>query len=339
VVNHRRVEDLWRKAEGMLSDSYNRVIDYLRISVTDRCSLRCLYCKPHEGVSFLPQGELLCYEEIFRLAKLFVSLGIRKIRITGGEPLERRDILGLIRKLTALKGLSEVSLTTNGLLLRNFSQELVASGIRRVNVSIDTLKPEKFTELTGKAKLPQVIGGIESARKAGLGVKLNMVAMKGINDSEYADFLSFALEHGCDIRFIELMPQMYNEGEASDRYISSSVIMESLRKKHRLLSLNRDDGAVKERLFQPEGFQIRIGFISPISDPFCSTCNRLRLMPEGTLKTCLYGDGGVSLRDVIRRGGTDSELQGVIAKMVKQKPERHQMGCDDANLVMYRTGG
>ena len=323
----------------MLVDSYNRVIDYLRISVTDRCSLRCLYCKPHAAVSSLPQEELLHYEEIYRLAKLFIGLGIRKIRITGGEPLERRDILGLIRKLTALKNLREVSLTTNGLLLRDFSQKLMASGIRRVNVSIDTLKPNRFAELTGKARLSQVIDGIQSAREAGLAVKLNMVAMKGINDGEYADYLSFALKHGCDIRFIELMPQMYNEAVASDRYISSSVIMESLQKKHRLLSLDRDGGAVKERLYQPEGFQIRIGFISPISDPFCSTCNRLRLMPEGTLKTCLYSDGGVNLRDVIRRGGTDSELREVIAVLVKQKPERHEMGCHDTNLVMYRTGG
>jgi cyclic pyranopterin phosphate synthase len=323
----------------MLVDSYNRVIDYLRISVTDRCSLRCLYCKPYNGVNFLPHEELLRYEEIFRLAKLFVGLGIRKIRITGGEPLERRDILGLIRSLTTLQDLHEVGLTTNGLLLREFTGKLLASGIRRVNVSMDTLNPDRFAELTGKARLPQVIEGITSARKAGLGVKLNIVAMKGINDGEYADFLSFALKHGCDIRFIELMPQMYSEGIATHRYISSSAILESLQKRQRLVKLNRDDRAVKERLYRPKGSQIAIGFISPISDPFCSTCNRLRLLPDGTLKACLYGDGGVNLRDVIRRGGADSELQYIIVELVKHKPDKHRMGCDDANLVMYRTGG
>ncbi|MCK4924430.1 MAG: radical SAM protein, partial [Spirochaetes bacterium] len=165
----------------MLIDSYNRVIDYLRISVTDRCSMRCLYCKPRDGVPFLPHRELLRYEEIYRLARLFVRLGIRKIRITGGEPLERRDILQLIEKLTALQGLQEVSLTTNGLLLRDFSRGLGDAGIRRVNVSIDTLRPEKFAELTGKDNLPQVIDGIKASRQAGLEIKLNTVAMKGIN--------------------------------------------------------------------------------------------------------------------------------------------------------------
>jgi cyclic pyranopterin phosphate synthase len=309
----------------MLVDSYNRVIDYLRISVTDRCSMRCLYCKPRDGVPLLPHGELLRYEEIYRLAGLFVRLGIRKIRITGGEPFERRDLLQLIEKLTALQGLQEVGLTTNGLLLRDFCRGLLDAGIRRVNVSIDTLRPAKFAELTGKDNLSQVIDSIKASRQAGLEIKLNMVAMKGINDTEYTDFLSFALEHGCDIRFIELMPQMYNE--------------HSLQKRHRLISLNQDEGAVKERLYQPEGFKIRIGFISPISDPFCSTCNRLRLMPEGTLKTCLYSDRGANLKEKLRKGASDSELEGVITDMVKHKPERHQMGCGDANLVMHRTGG
>jgi cyclic pyranopterin phosphate synthase len=323
----------------MLVDSYNRVIDYLRISVTDRCSMRCLYCKPRDGVAFLPHGALLRYEEIYRLSKLFVRLGIRKIRITGGEPLERRDILGLIEKLTDLQGLQEVSLTTNGLLLRDFALGLREAGIRRVNVSIDTLRPEKFAELTGKDNLSQVIDGIRTTRQAGLEIKLNMVAMKGINDTEYANFLSFALKHRCDIRFIELMPQMYNKRVAPDLYISASVIMESLQKRHRLISLNQDEEVVKERLYQPEGFEIRIGFISPISDPFCGTCNRLRLMPEGTLKTCLYGDRGVNLKDKLRMGVSDSDLEGIITENVKHKREGHYMGCDDANLVMHRTGG
>jgi cyclic pyranopterin phosphate synthase len=323
----------------MLVDSYERKIDYLRISVTDRCSMRCLYCKPRDGIPLLSHGELLRYEEIFRLVRLFTGLGVHKIRITGGEPLERRNILGLIQKLTALQNLQDLSLTTNGLLLRDFARGLGETGIRRVNVSIDTLSPDRFAALTGKDKLFQVIEGIRASRSAGLAVKLNTVAMKGINDTEYADFLSFALEHGCDIRFIELMPQMYNKGIVSDLYISSSVIMESLQKRHRLISLNKGEGAVKERLYQPEGFDIRIGFISPISDPFCSTCNRLRLMPEGTLKTCLYGDEGVNLREKIRKGASDTELEGVIRELVKHKPGRHQIGCDDAKLVMHRTGG
>jgi cyclic pyranopterin phosphate synthase len=241
--------------------------------------------------------------------------------------------------MTRLNGLNEISLTTNGLLLRDYTGDIVSSGIKRVNVSIDTLHPERFAELTGKASVVQVIEGIRSAREAGLGVKLNIVAMKGINDLEYPDFLSFALKHGCDIRFIELMPQMYNEEIASDRYISSFAFMEKLRKKYKLRSLSRDEDSVKERLYQPEGFQIKIGFISPISEPFCSTCNRLRLMPEGTLKSCLYGEGGVNLKDLIRKGGKDSELRDVIMDLVKRKPERHEIGCDDANLVMYKTGG
>jgi cyclic pyranopterin phosphate synthase len=323
----------------VLVDSYQRIIDYLRISVTDRCSLRCLYCKPRGVVPLLSHNELLSYEEILRLAALFVDLGIRKIRITGGEPLERRDILGFVRKLTGLRGLREVSLTTNGLLLHRFTAEILSTGIQRVNVSLDTLNTQRFEELTGMDKLAQVIGGIEAARRAGLDVKLNIVAMRGINDREYPDFLSFALEHGCDIRFIELMPQMFNKELASNRYIPCMEIIECLQKTHKLEPLCRDNEAVKERLYRPQGFDMRIGFISPVSDPFCSSCNRLRLMPEGTLKSCLYSEGGVNLKNLLRRGLSDDEVQRHIRRLVKQKPERHRMGCDDANLVMFRTGG
>jgi cyclic pyranopterin phosphate synthase len=206
-------------------------------------------------------------------------------------------------------------------------------------VSIDTLDPGRFAELTGAASLDTVVDGIQAARQVGLGVKLNIVAMKGINDREYPEFLSFALKHGCDMRFIELMPQMYNEKVAQDRYISSDRIMLLLQRKQKLTSLDKQGSSAKERLFHPVGHDIRIGFISPVSDPFCSSCNRLRLMPEGTLKTCLYGKDGVNIKDLVRSGAKDSRLREVITELVKQKPEKHQMGCDDSNLVMFRTGG
>jgi cyclic pyranopterin phosphate synthase len=323
----------------MLVDSFGRTIDYLRISVTDRCNLRCLYCMPRARVRFLDHKKLLRYEEILRLATLLVGLGVRKVRITGGEPLIRRNILMLFEKLAALDGLEELSLTTNGLLLGDFAERLPMAGIGRVNVSLDTLRADTFRDLTGSDQLQHVIDGVRAARQAGLRVKLNVVAMKGVNDDEYADFLAFAVGHGCDIRFIEVMPQMYNEPFAEDLYISGSDIRRSLRGRYTLGSPITGSGAVKERLYRVSGYGVKVGFISPISDPFCSTCNRLRLMSDGELKTCLFGEPGVNLRDLLRRGSTDSDLRDAVLETVRRKPEKHQIGCDDIHLVMHRTGG
>jgi len=323
----------------MLVDSYGRVIDYLRVSVTDRCNMRCLYCLPQGDVRFISHEDLLRYEEIISLSELLVGLGIRKIRITGGEPLIRKNILFLFERLVGLEDLREISLTTNGLLLGDYAEQLRKIGVGRVNVSIDTLQPAMFKTLTGSHRLSQVIGGIRAARGAGLQVKLNVVAMKGINDGEYPHFISFSLENSCDLRFIEVMPRMYNDRFAADRYISSAGILKSLQSSYRLHTLTPPGSAEKERLYQLEGSELRIGFISPISDPFCSKCNRLRLMSDGELKTCLYGEDGVNLRDILRKGCTDAEIEQAVIETVKAKPERHRIGCDNINLVMHRTGG
>ena len=323
----------------MLVDNYGRVIDYLRVSVTDRCNLRCLYCFPHGEVCYVPHEDLLRYEEILRLTDLFVGLGIRKIRVTGGEPLLRKNILFLLERLLKQENLREVGLTTNGLLLGENAEAIKRAGIGRVNVSIDTLRPDVFEKLTGSDMLRRVVESIKEARRVGLSVKLNVVAMRGINDGEYRDFIDFAVRHGCDIRFIEIMPQAHPDLFASERYISSREILSALAKGYRLQALTIAGSGAKERLFTIEGQSLRIGFISPISDPFCAHCNRLRLTSDGMLKSCLYSRDAVNLRDLLRRGGSDAEIQTAVVEAVKAKPESHQIGCGRISLDMHRTGG
>jgi cyclic pyranopterin phosphate synthase len=323
----------------MLVDGYGRVIDYLRVSVTDRCNLRCLYCFPPGEVRYISHDDLLRYEEILRLAKLFVGLGIRKIRVTGGEPLLRKNILFLLTRLQELEDLQEVSLTTNGLLLGENAAVLREIGMGRVNVSIDTLRSAVFKKLTGSDTLDRVIAGIREARGVGLQVKLNVVAMRGINHEEYPDFISFALNHGCDIRFIEIMPQTRFDRFASEQYISSGEILDALGSRYRLQPLSLEGGGVKERFFTVEGHPLRIGFISPISDPFCARCNRLRLMSDGTLKSCLFSRDGVNLKELLRRGCSEEEIEGAIIDAVKAKPKSHRIGCGNISLDMHRTGG
>jgi cyclic pyranopterin phosphate synthase len=323
----------------MLIDGFGRVIDYLRISVTDRCNMRCLYCMPDDHVSYIPHDRLLRYEEILRLSVVFARLGIRKIRVTGGEPLIRKNILSLFSGLRTVQGIEEIVLTTNGLLLGRYADSIREAGIRRVNVSIDTLRPAVFRELTGSEQLQRVIDGITGARQAGLMVKLNVVAIRNVNAGEYDRFLAFALEKECDLRFIELMPQALDERFASEQYVSEHEILEGLKGRYRLRALGERNDRAKERLYGLEEHAVRVGFISPVSDPFCSQCNRLRLMPDGELKSCLFGEGGVNLRDILRTGGVDSDIARAARETVKKKPERHRIGCEDVKLIMHRTGG
>ncbi len=325
---------------ALLSDKYRRRINYLRISVTDRCNLRCTYCMPPEGIDPVPHADILSYEEFLRVARIAVGEGIRKVRITGGEPLVRKGIVGFLRELAAISGVEDLSLTTNGLLLAGMARDLKRAGLHRVNVSLDTLRPETFERVTRRPGLDRVLAGLAAARSAGLDpVKVNVVVMRGTNDEELLDFAAFAEETGYEIRFIEFMPADPTEWEAS-RVVPAAEILAALRRRYELIPLEGGVYAGPSRMFQlPQGG--RIGVISPISEHFCGGCNRLRLTAIGSLRGCLFAQEETNLRDLLRSGATDQELAAVIREVVARKPERHRLesAVPENGLKMSRIGG
>ncbi|MFQ5987820.1 MAG: GTP 3',8-cyclase MoaA, partial [Dehalococcoidia bacterium] len=288
-----------------LSDSFQRPINYLRISVTDRCNLRCLYCMPPQGITLSPRSEILRYEEIQAVARAAAGLGINKVRLTGGEPLIRSELTHLIRMLSEIEGIDDISLTTNGVLLRRYAAPLKEAGLRRVNVSLDTLNRGRFQRITGSDRLKDVLDGIEAAREAGLEpVKLNMVVMRGMNDDEVLDFARLTIEQGWHVRFIETMP--FGKGERLD-FIPAVEI------KERLLSLGGlepslpSDSNGPAKYFRFSEAKGTLGFISPLSEHFCFNCNRLRLTVDGQLRPCLLSDEEVDLRKPLREGTSPQE--------------------------------
>jgi cyclic pyranopterin phosphate synthase len=321
-----------------LKDNYNRAIDYLRISVTDRCNLRCIYCMPEEGVKFIPCSKILRYEEIVRLSDIFIEMGIRKIRITGGEPLLRENILFLIREL-GKKPVDELVLTTNGILLSRFAERLLQSGVKRVNVSLDSLNRETFRAVTRHDGLGEVLRGVEEARQAGLLLKINVVAMRGINDEEFLDFVQFGLQRNLPLRFIEVMPQFYSEAVVQKRFIGAEDILERIRKKHRVTPLeSRVPGSV-ERLYRIDKTDFQFGIIGAITEPFCSRCNRVRLMANGIVKTCLFGPEGPNLKTMLLEGATENDIKKAIRAVIMEKPEKHSLDESSGDLVMHKVGG
>lgn len=321
-----------------MKDGCGRTIDYLRLSVTDRCNLRCTYCMPEEGVGYIPCEKVLRYEEIVRLSDIFIDMGIRKIRITGGEPLLRKNILFLLGEL-GKRRLGELVLTTNGVLLSGFARGLVESGIRRVNVSLDSLREKTFRAITGSDGYGEVIEGIEEADRAGLRLKINVVAMRGINDDEFFDFVRFGSERELALRFIEVMPQFYSEAVVRERFISAQGILERIGKKYVVEPLKSKDPGSVERLYRIEGTGYSFGVISAISDPFCSRCNRVRLMANGVVKTCLFGPEGPNLKRMLMDGASSEEIERTIRDVVMQKPEGHCLDDSTGHLEMHRVGG
>jgi cyclic pyranopterin phosphate synthase len=321
-----------------LQDGFGRTIDYLRISVTDRCNLRCTYCMPGEGVEFIPHEEILRYEEIVRLSEIFVGMGIRKIRVTGGEPLVRKNILFLIKGLSALP-LDELVITTNGVLLDQYAEGLRKSGIQRVNVSLDSLNERTFRAVTRRDRLADVMRGIEAAREAGLGLKINVVAMRGINEDEVTDFVRFALEKKTGLRFIEVMPQYYDEKVVRKRFIGSQELLEKIAAEYKVIPDDDVSGVSVERLYRIDDDGFRFGIIGAISDPFCKNCNRVRIMANGVVKTCLFGPEGPNLKRMLLRRAARSEIERMIRKVVMEKPEKHTLDTKAGNLIMNRVGG
>ncbi|MBN2324856.1 MAG: GTP 3',8-cyclase MoaA [Spirochaetes bacterium] len=321
-----------------LQDGFGRTIDYLRISVTDRCNLRCTYCMPEEGVGFIPHEEILRYEEIIRLSEIFVGMGIRKIRVTGGEPLVRKNILFLTKELSALP-LDELVITTNGVLLEQYAEGLKKSGIRRVNVSLDSMNEKTFRSVTRRDRLADVMRGIEAARQAGLGLKINVVAMRGINDAEVTDFVRFALEKKTGLRFIEVMPQYYDEEIVRKRFLGSEEILAKIAAEYEVVPKDDVSEGSVERLYSIGDGGFRFGVISAISDPFCKNCNRVRMMANGVVKTCLFGPEGPNLKRMLLRGAERGEIERVIQRVVMEKPKKHTLDTNAGNLIMNRVGG
>ncbi len=308
-----------------LSDSFQRPINYLRISVTDRCNLRCIYCMPAEGVDLMSHNDILSYEEIFTVAKAAAELGINKVRLTGGEPLVRAGLPELVRLLAGIDTIDDISLTTNGTLLTHHAAELKEAGLRRVNISLDTLKPDRFQRITRSGNLEDTLQGIEATRTAGLNpVKINAVVMAGINDDEIPDFAARTLSDGWHVRFIEHMPVNGDESGVS-RLVSVREM------KHRLDPLGKmepykvDVGNGPARYFRLPDATGTIGFITPITEHFCYHCNRLRLTADGKLRPCLLSEDEIDLRESLRRGAPVAELKNLIEEAIARKPLGHKL--------------
>lgn len=316
-------------------DQHDRNINYLRVSVTDRCNLRCAYCMPTEGISCLSHQDLLTYEEIHRIIRVSSELGIRKVRITGGEPLVRRGIVAFIESLRTINELDDISITTNGILLEEFADKLFAAGVRRINISLDSLNAGKYRQITRIGDLQAVLRGIEKARQAGFSpIKINVVAMKGFNDDEILAFARLTFENPFQIRFIELMP-LGNAGMESDgRFLSNDFIREQIATLGRLEQVktpgNGTDGPAD--MYRLAGSKGKIGLISAISHNFCSSCNRLRLTSDGKLRNCLLSDDETDLREPLRSGCSDFALKDIIEGAIAKKPEKHKIAANGNSI-------
>ncbi|MBR2512560.1 MAG: GTP 3',8-cyclase MoaA [Halomonas sp.] len=326
-----------------LVDGFGRTIRYLRLSVTDRCDFRCVYCMAEE-MTFLPRAKLLTLEELATLSQAFVELGVEKIRLTGGEPLVRKGILSLVEKLGELEGLRELAMTTNGSGLVKHAKALRLGGLDRVNISLDSLKPERFKALTRTGELSQVISGIRAARQAGFtSIKLNAVLLKGRNDDEILDLVNFARDEDVDISFIEEMSlgaiSEHNRGET---FLSSDTVRETIEQHYQLLPTT-ETTLGPSRYYRMPGSASRIGFISPHSHNFCDACNRVRVTAEGRLLLCLGNEHSVDLRAVMRRYPGDTQrLKATIVTAMTKKPERHHFTTDGEVQIlrfMNATGG
>jgi len=326
-----------------LTDAFGREITYLRLSVTDRCDYRCVYCMAEDMV-FLPRAQVLSLEESIEICEAFAELGVRKIRITGGEPLVRNSIGTLFDQVGQIEALDELTLTTNGSRLTKFADRLADSGVKRINVSLDTLDSEQFTELTRFGKLDDVLSGIQAAQQAGIErIKLNAVILRQRNIDQVLPLVNYALAHNLDISFIEEMPlgQVTEHGR-EEEFCSSAELRELIAKQHELTPSNYQTGG-PSRYWSIEGSESRIGFISPHSDNFCSSCNRVRVTAEGNLLLCLGNENSVDLKAIIRRyPGERERLKQAIVDAMSHKPEKHHFYEDDAPQIvrfMNTTGG
>lgn len=320
---------LTERPKAEMIDPFGRHVSYLRVSVTDRCDFRCVYCMS-ENMTFLPKRDLLTLEELDRLCSAFVDKGVRKLRITGGEPLVRRNIMQLFKDLSrhlATGALEELTLTTNGSQLAKYADELAGHGVRRVNVSIDTLKPDKFKEITRWGDLDKVRAGMAAAQKAGLDIKLNAVALKGVNDDEIVDLMNFAHDRGYDLTLIETMPLGDIEGDRTDQYLPLSMVRADLASRYTLEDIPYKTGG-PARYVRVKETGGRVGFITPMTHNFCESCNRVRLTCTGTLYMCLGQEDAADLRAPLRASEGNELLGAAIDEAIGRKPKGHDFIID-----------
>lgn len=321
----------------MLIDSYDRVVDYLRVSVTERCNFRCQYCMPEKPFSWVPKENLLSFEELFEFIKIAIDEGVKKIRITGGEPLLREDLDKFIKMIYDYKHDIDLAMTTNAFLLKGTAQRLKDAGLRRINVSIDTLKPDIAQEIAGKDVLKNVLEGVEEALKVGLKVKVNMVPMKGLNSDEIFDVLEYSKERGMPIRFIEYMENAHAKEEISG--LKSSELLEMLASRYEYEDEGFDGHSPSHYYKMKDGYEF--GIIEPYEDDFCKKCNRIRLTAEGFLIPCLYFDEAMSIAESVKRGDIKGAA-AVLKEVVRTKPEKNRWGGEDSEVstrAFYETGG
>lgn len=307
-----------------LIDNYKRRIDYLRISVTDRCNLRCVYCMPEEGCENIPHHEILRYEEILKIVRIAVQNGVTKVRVTGGEPLIRKGIIHFIEELSSIEGVKDLCLTTNGVLLKEMAKDLCNAGLKRINISLDSLKPERFHKITRRNFLPKILLGLEEIEKYPLSpVKINNVAIRGFNDDEIIDFAKFAREKSFQVRFIEFMPVDGDRFWNRNRCIPVDEIFQTIEKYKRLVPKeDSQNGPAKVYIFE-DGVG-EIGFINPVScRNFCASCSRLRLTSDGHLRSCLFSDREYNIKKLLRTGASEEEIKSLLNQTVSEKPERH----------------
>lgn len=310
-------------------DRCGRTIEYLRVSITDKCNLRCCYCMPEEGIEHIPHEEILSFEEVLRLIRISAGLGIKKIRITGGEPLVRKGVGDFLRQIKSIEGIENLSITTNGVLLEQMYEDIVKAGVDSINVSLDTLKRERYALITRRDEYDKVRRGMNLMHKAGISLKINSVICKGINDDEVTDLAALARDYDMDVRFIELMPvgcgknlvRVDNE-EIKARLISEFGEGTLSRKVH---------GNGPAVYYDFEGFKGSVGFISPISHKFCGDCNRIRLTAEGFLKLCLNYNRGISLKELLRSEKSDDEIKKAMEQAIYNKPVQHRFEENDSS--------
>lgn len=316
-------------------DSFGRRINYLRISLTDRCNLRCKYCMPETGINKFPHEEMLKLEEIYKIVNAFVDLGIDKIRFTGGEPLVRNGITNLISKISELDRVKELTMTTNGTLLKKYAKDLKEAGLNRVNISLDTLNEEKYRDITRGGNLKDVLEGIEEAKKVGLTpIKINTVLIGGFNDDEIEDLVNLTVNEEIDVRFIELMPIGQAASWAEEKFISNDIVLEKVKS---LIPLPKEDISSPAVYYKLPNSKGRVGIINPISCKFCKHCNRVRLTSRGQLKLCLHSDKEIDLKEALEKG---QDLKALILKSIKEKEESHNL--ENRHYIkknMYQIGG
>lgn len=326
-----------------MKDGLGRNINYLRISVTDRCNLRCRYCMPEEGITKKDHIEMLTLEEIFEVVKVCAGMGTDKIRITGGEPLVRKGLTGLIGKISSIGSIKDISLTTNGVLLKKLACELKEAGLKRINISLDTLDEKKYEYMTRGGSIKDVLEGIDEALKVGLKpIKINTVLVKGFNEDEIGDILKLSFDENIDVRFIELMPLGQAAGFASEHYLPNSFVLESFRE---LEPIDTPDKSSPARYYRLPGAKGRVGLINPISHRFCDNCNRIRLTADGKLKPCLHSNLEIDVKEILRaeqQNDRYAALKIAVEEAISAKPEHHTLNDLSNKPIerdMYKIGG